>query len=123
ETGTSPVLATGFSARDLTIISTGNGSVVLTLANGTATVRRNYVQSAGAVAIGKANGTGLVNVAGNFSITNGTLDSGAGTGLRTIDVNGNTAQTYLKTGGTINGALDFIIKANASVDFGTSVLD
>src|SRR5690606_29094522 len=40
-----------------------------------------------------------------------------------IAFNGNTAQTYLKTGGTINGALDFIIKANASVDFGTSVLD
>lgn len=120
---TGPNLQSGFSARDFTIISTGTGSLNLTAASGTITVRRNFELQDGVVNILKVNGSGDLYIAGDLIIKGGTLRAGTATGIKTITFNGTGTQKYSRTGGSLEGALSFALANNTTVDFGTSVID
>jgi hypothetical protein len=64
-----------------------------------------------------------LNVGGDFSISAGTLSTGGTANTTNVNFNGTAIQLFSKTGGTISGAINFAIVANAIVNFGTSVLD
>ncbi|MBL7743071.1 MAG: T9SS type A sorting domain-containing protein [Chitinophagaceae bacterium] len=86
------------------------------------TVTGKFTLTSGLFAIDHDNGGSVLNVAGDFEISGGTLTED-GSGTAAVNFNGSSVQTYLKTGGTISGTLNFTINNNAKVDFGTSVLD
>ncbi|MFT3681079.1 MAG: YDG domain-containing protein [Ferruginibacter sp.] len=69
--------------------------------------------------------TYTLNVGGDFTISGGTLSKSSTASGTTgaVNFNGSATQTYSKTSGTISGAVNFAIGANAVVDFGTSQID
>ena len=106
----------------LIVNSTNTGSISLTGA--TSTVMRDYIQTGGTLNFSTAAGNTIMNVAGNFNMSGGTLSKGAGAGTGNIYFNGSGAtQSFVKTGGTIAQALHFTINSGANVDFSTYVLD
>ncbi|WP_207423117.1 T9SS type A sorting domain-containing protein [Desertivirga brevis] len=111
---------------NLSIISTGTGVLQLAnslSANRTLAVSGDYLQSGGTLTLLNANSTyySYLNVAGNFSISGGILQKGAGNGR--IFFTGTAERTYTKSGGSISGAIPITINSGAIVNFGTSVLD
>ena len=66
---------------------------------------------------------GILNVAGNFSQTGGTITE-TSTGRGVVNFAGNTTQTFNKSAaGIISGNIDYTINSGATVDFGESVLN
>jgi len=91
----------------------------------TLTVRGNFSIGANCnIDVNNTGGTVVVtlNIGGNFIQTGGSITE-SGSGTQTINFNGTTIQTYSKSGGTISSAINFAILPNATVDFGTSILN
>jgi hypothetical protein len=68
-----------------------------------------------------ASDVGTLNVAGNFSMSGGSIDEDDD-GSGQINFNGSTVQIFSKTGGTISNTINFAILSGATVDFSTSIL-
>ncbi len=94
----SPSLLAGFAARDLTITSTGQGSLNVGSVGGTTTITRNYLQAAGTVRANKTSGTQNIAFGGDFNVNGGNFTLGNGT--VNIDFNG-TTQSLSNSGSTI----------------------
>lgn len=73
----------------------------------------------GTFTLSESAAAGTMNVAGNFTHTNGIIEKNAGTG--TIIFNGTVPQIYT-SGGTIATAVDFIVASNAILDMNTSYI-
>jgi len=109
---------------NLSIQSTGTGDIRLKNSGGgttTTNVAGNFSLSGGTLNIVGTSQTHDLNVDGNVSISGGTLTRTGGTG--NFNFSGASTQTFSKTGGTITSTVNFTINAGAIVDFGTSVLD
>ncbi|MFN0292772.1 T9SS type A sorting domain-containing protein [Pedobacter helvus] len=94
----SPSLLAGFAARDLTVNSTGLGSLNLGSVGGTTTITRDYVQTAGTVRANKTSGTQNLAFGGDFTVNGGTFALGNGT--VNVDFNG-TTQSLANAGSAI----------------------
>jgi hypothetical protein len=66
--------------------------------------------------------TGTINLAGDFSMSSGTLTKG-GAGTANFNFAKSGTQTYSKSGGTISNAINFIVNNGSTLNMGTSVLD
>ncbi len=63
-----------------------------------------------------------MNVAGDFTMSGGTLQ-GIATGTNsTLNFTKSGTQTFSKTGGTISGGINYVVKTGSTLDVGTSVL-
>lgn len=107
---------------DFLLLSTGSGRVTLT---GTAqqaalTVSGNYYQSGGIFELSSGNGTGVINVAGDFSFTGGTITESS-TGRGSVVFNGNGDMQMYTSGGTLSNTIDFTISTGAYLQMGTGV--
>lgn len=107
---------------NFSVQTTGTGDIRLKNSGGTTTtnVAGDFSLSGGTLFIVGTNNTHSLNVDGNISISGGTLTRGGGTA--NFNFSG-TNQTYSKTGGTISNTVNFNINTGSAVDFGTSVLD
>jgi hypothetical protein len=66
--------------------------------------------------------TGTINLAGDFSMSGGTLTKG-GTGAGNFNFSKSGTQTYVKSSGTISGAINFTVNSGSTLSMGTNVLD
>ena len=66
--------------------------------------------------------TGTINLAGDFSMSSGTITKG-GSGTANFNFAKSGTQTYSKSGGTISNAINFIVNNGSTLNMGTSVLD
>ncbi|MCJ7446672.1 MAG: DUF2341 domain-containing protein, partial [Bacteroidales bacterium] len=66
--------------------------------------------------------TGTLNVGGNFTYSGGTITE-TNSGYGAINFNGNTTQIYSKTGGTISNIVNFAVISGSVLDVGTSLID
>jgi hypothetical protein len=108
-------------AGDFTMVSTGTGSLYLTnTGNFTMNIGGNYIQTGGTLVVNQSGGNGTIAVSKDFSMSGGTLSRNAGTSVVSF---GTGTHNFIKTGGTILGALDFQVLSGSTIDFGTSVLD
>jgi len=107
---------------NLTITSTGSGNLQLAN-NATATldVTGNFTQTGGTFILCNTSGTITLNIGGTFNMSGGTLQKGSGNG--NIYFDGTSTQSFIKSGGTISGAINFNVKTGATLDFGSSVLN
>ena len=111
---------------DLTITSTGTGSISLaTIGNFTTVVDGDYIQTGGTLVINQTSGDGKLAIEGNFNLSGGVLAKGNSipTSSSTVLFGGDNLHTFTKTGGTITGKLDFEVPTGNSIDFGQSILD
>src|SRR5688572_736581 len=108
---------------DMTVASTGTGSIILKNSGGTTatTVFGDYIQTGGRLSLIGASDNHNLNIRGDFNMSGGTLTR-AGTGIANVMFAGTTEQAFIKTGGAITNAINFLINNNAKVNFGTSVL-
>jgi hypothetical protein len=107
---------------NFSMISTGTGSVTLwENAPGDLLVTGNYIQSGGNLILASADEPTSLELNGNFNMTGGTLGTAGTQSFFTFTRNG--LQTFAKSGGTINGEVNFLADRMARVDFGTSVLN
>ena len=107
----------GSVGGNFSLFSTGTGSIRLT--DGTSysiSISGNYSQPGGTFHLSVGTGTGTLNVAGNFSITGGTI-SETGTGSGSIVFNGTTPQTFT-SGGTFSGTINFTVNNGAILMMG-----
>ncbi len=109
---------------DLTVNSTGTGSIIFKNFGGTTntTVAGDYTQTGGKVFLVGASDNHNINLRGDFIMSGGLLTRGGSTGIANVMFAGTTEQVFNKTGGTISNAINFTINNNAKVNFGTSVL-
>ena len=81
---------------------------------------RNFsLTGMGTVRVCASTATGTLNVAGNFTHTNGIIDLSAGTA--DINFNGTVPQIYT-SGGTVTTAVNFTVNTNAILDMNTSFI-
>lgn len=108
-------------AGDLLIFSTGTGSLYLAdAASFTTNVSGSYIQTGGTLVINNTSGSGTLAIAGDFSMSGGTLSRNGGTSVVSF---GTGTHIFTKLGGSITGVVDFSVLSGATIDFGTSVLD
>jgi hypothetical protein len=109
---------------DLTVNSTGTGSIIFKNSGGTTVtnVTGDYIQTGGRVSLVGASEDHNLNIRGDFDMSGGTLTRAGSSGVATVNFAGTAEQTFTKTGGTISNAVNFTIYPNAKVNFGTSVL-
>lgn len=116
---------------NLSIVSTGTGSFILGNGTNTTTVGGSLLISGGTFnmnnkAVGGAQDL-TINLAGNFTMSGGTLTKTAtdARGYGVIVFNGSSTQTLSKTSGTISNAINFTINSGAilAFDTATTVLD
>jgi hypothetical protein len=88
----------------------------------TVTLHGNFSLSGGTFNINGSTGTEVLNVAGNFSQSAGTITE-TSTGSSVINFNGGTNQTYSKSGGTIANTINFTVQSGTTLDVGTSLID
>ena len=82
----------------------------------------NYIQTGGIVTIGR-NTTGYtVNIAGNFNMSGGTLNTNLTGGSSTVNFTKAGTQTFTRSAGTMTGAVNYVVKAGSTLDMGTSVI-
>jgi hypothetical protein len=87
---------------NLTVTTTGTGSLILNSSASTATITvgGNYSQAAGTVSISTSTGTTTVNVAGTGSISSGTLNINGANAAASPKLS--VAGAFTQSGGTIN---------------------
>lgn len=85
-------------------------------------VNGNFSLSNGTLDMNGNSGSSTLNVKGNFTLGGGTLTESAA-GTCNINFNGSTTQLFSKTAGTISNTINFSVPNLAIVDFGTSVLN
>jgi hypothetical protein len=107
--------------NNFTVLSTGSGTLQLGSTGGTVTVRGDFDLEDGQLIVNNTSGTQNLNINGDFAMMGGNLQRGSGTS--NVRFAGSNTQNFLKTGGIISGAVNFIINANAVVDFGDAILD
>jgi hypothetical protein len=100
------------------VFGTGTGTGFTGILN----VLGDFSISNGTLDISGTDGTSTLNVAKNFTFSNGTITE-SGTGTANLNFNGTTTQTYLKSGGTFSNTINFGVGSSSIVDFGTSVID
>lgn len=110
------IVSTG-TTGSLRVYSAGPSAAIPTTGN-----MNNFEISGGTLNLSIAGGVGALNIAGNFTMSGGTI-SETSTGSGQINFQGSTTQTYSKSGGTISNTINVSIANGAIVDFGTSVLD
>ena len=134
-TGASPSSTSSFLLTNSPAITTtiaGNLTIsggffapfgALTESSSTLNISGNLSISGGTFDIYRpAANTGTINMAGDFSMTAGTLTKGgAGTGNFNFSKTG--TQTYTKSGGTISNAINFTVNSGSTLSMGTNVLD
>ena len=92
----SPSLLNGFTATNLTVTSTGSGTLNLASVGGTTTITGNYTQAAGTVVANKTSGTQTLNIGGDFLVNGGNFALGNGT--VNVTFNGSSAQSLSNAG-------------------------
>ena len=110
---------------DFTVANTGTGSIRLkNFGGGTnvTTVFGDYIQTGGTLYIIGTSENQNLSLRGDFNMSGGTLTRGGASGTANVIFSGTTEQAFIKTGGTISNAVNFIINGNAIVNFGTSEL-
>jgi hypothetical protein len=80
----------------------------------------NYIQSGGTFIISRGSVGYNINISGDMNISGGTLT--AGTTISTINFNKVGTQTFTKTGSTISGPINFVVRNGSTLDIGTSIL-
>lgn len=106
--------------RNLTITSTGTGSIRLASNNSGSiaeTVSGNYVQTGGTFNLSNGTGgeVGTLNVTGDFSQTGGTItETATGTGSGLIVFNKSGTQTYT-SGGTVSNTINFTVNSGSTL--------
>ena len=134
-TGASPSSTSSFLLTNSPAITTtiaGNLTIsggffapfgALTESSSTLNISGNLSISGGTFDIYRpAANTGTINMAGDFSMTAGTLTKGgAGTGNFNFSKTG--TQTYTKSGGTISNAINFTVNSGSTLSMGTNILD
>lgn len=106
-------------------VNNGNFTICTGTANSTVNVNGNVNISGGTLCLKEDNTafSGILNVKGNFTHSNGTvthLDGGAGPGV--INFAGTTTQTFTRTGGTFLNLINFTVDAGSVLDVGTSTI-
>ncbi len=124
-TGAGLIALTNLSGDILNIngnfLINGTGNVSFTPAGSiTINVNTDFVKAGSGICYFTQNGTANLNVNGNVSHTSGILGN-SGPGTANLNFSGTSLQTFTG-GGTINGALNFIINSGAIVDLGTGFL-
>lgn len=95
----SPSLLSGFNTTNLTVTSTGSGTLNLASTGGATIITGNYTQTAGNVIANKTSGTQSLFVAGNFLVNGGSFALGNGT--VNVTFNGTSAQSLSNSGAAI----------------------
>lgn len=134
---------------DLSVISTGSGSLRLRNGSGSFTVNvgGNYIQtggvfyvcgtsspvtlilnisgyfnlSSGTFYMNGQTGTSTVNIGGDFTMSGGTFTE-TNTGTSNFNFNGSSIQVFSKTGGTVSNTINFTVNSGATLNMGTSIL-
>ena len=108
-------------------LSSGNFTIVTGAANSILSVAGDVTISGGTLNMQEDNGAnvGTLNLAQNFIISGGgtITETGTGTGTGAINFNGSTTKTYSKTGGTISQRINFTVNNSSILDVGTSLID
>jgi len=113
--------------HDFKMQSTGTSNLEVSGVEGGPTWRldfTNYIQTGGTFTItrnmsGAPNYT--MNVAGNFSMSGGTLTTSAAYAI--LNFNGTSGtQTFTKSAGTLSGTINFAVANGSTLDVGTSVI-
>ena len=108
------------------IVNNGNFTVCTGTANSTVNVNGNVNISGGTLCLKEDNTafSGILNVKGNFTHSNGTvthLDGGSGPGV--INFAGTTTQTFTRTGGTFLNLINFTVNSGSVLDVGASTIN
>ncbi|MBN8862082.1 MAG: T9SS type A sorting domain-containing protein [Sphingobacteriales bacterium] len=90
--------------------------------NRTVSVGRNFYMISGTLSLDHDNGGSVLNVAGNFNMSGGTLTE-TGSGSADIFFNGSAVQSFVKTGGTISNSVNFTVNNGAAIDMSTYLMD
>ncbi|PHN02795.1 T9SS type A sorting domain-containing protein [Flavilitoribacter nigricans] len=103
------------------ILSGGNLLLASMDVSRTFEVGANFSMSAGALAISDGSNSGILNIAGNFEHTGGTISHPVGTGANSeINFNGTALQTFTG-GGIYSGPIDFNVLSGAILTFGALI--
>ncbi len=105
---------------DFILLNTGLGklSVTSTSTSRTVSINGNYYQSGGIFDLSSGSGTGILNIAGNFSFTGGTItESSSGRG--SVVFNGNGTMQMYTSGGTLSNTIDFTVNQGVYLQMGT----
>ena len=113
---------------NFTVNSTGTGSIGLgTTQDYNLRIDGNIVQTGGTLVLNQTSGDGRLIIGGDFNMSGGVLSKGNAVASSTgeIDFSNNTGNThsFIKTGGTITGKIDFEVAGSDRIDFGTYVLN
>lgn len=90
--------------------------------NRTVSVGRDFYMINGTLSLDHDNGGSVLNVAGNFNMSGGTLTE-TGSGSADIFFNGSAVQSFVKTGGTISNSVNFTVNNGAAIDMSTYLMD
>jgi hypothetical protein len=121
---------------NLTVVSTGTGSLRLTGATAlTLSIGGDFTLQTGTVNPTNGAASPVINLSGNFTMNGGTL-ANIGTGgtteapnIATINFVKNGTQTFTKTGGTITAVasnfrrISFVVASGSTLDMGTNILN
>ena len=103
----------------------GNLTIVTGGASSTFSIAGDFSMQAGTLIINENDpvSVGTLNVAGNFSHSGGNINTETSGWPGTINFNGNTLQTYTRTGGSYTNTINFNVPSGTILDVGTSLVD
>lgn len=99
---------------NFTVSSTNTSQLILTAGTATTlTVGKDFLMTAGTLNFNSGAGASVMNVAGNFSHTGGTITE-TSTGTGSVIFNGSSAQTYT-SGGSCANTINFTVSTGATL--------
>jgi hypothetical protein len=103
----------------------GNLTIVTGGASSTFTVAGDFSMQAGTLIMNENDNVsvGTLNVAGDFTFSGGNINTENNGWSGIINFNGNSVQTYTRTGGTYTRTIHFNVPSGAILDVGTSLID
>jgi hypothetical protein len=122
QTANTTILGNMTAAGDFSILDTGTGQIsVADATNRTITVAGDFTLSGGTLNVSMGTAQGRINVAGNFTHSGGTITNSGSNLTSGFYFNGSTVQTYT-SGGMVTNVVNFTVNAGAILHMGTSTI-